>query len=477
MHIALVACLGSCHCDVPVLVSLHCHAIIHTSVLCQLDWATHSITFTLPPASPTYSIADQNIRLHPYAYVLMQLAPAALQKAQDGQHSSETKETVADRQASSAPLGEAASDADTRIVTEPQGPQPLHIQPQALELSSAEAHPAITTAQSLSAVMVGGILEDKKALHDSEPKVSELPICSASLRRSASLPNNLATLPAALKGASDSTVQAAKPDPYNSSATTQGKANKLSGPECYDTKGMSGATHPNLSWGVSNDLQSVHSLPIVPAAVEVVPPCPPDASAPAPAATVFAPHSAVAASAAAAAAGNMPHNLPRNSAAGALYRSAFQPYNSKSSSLGSKATYTADNISSQFRLVCIPGSVAGKNDHTGIQTSQGSQAPTADDKENVLPAATGNESLTSNVLKGLDSMKAFGAVNTSAVSSTRQSFEGTDVRAEACGGSHSGMQEMTAGVHGMPLDLCGPDSTDLGETGASKRAKFTHGFD
>ena len=384
---------------------------------------------------------------------LVQLAPAALrpQRAQDGQYSSETEQAVSDRHDSSAPLGEAAA-TDTWAVTEPQGQQPLYIPPQALESSSAQPQAAITQATSLSAVLLDAP-KDQQPVHGSNTMVSEPP---AALRHSASLPNTLAALPdVAQTSIPDTAVPAAKPSPYDSLAVTQGKDRGLSRPECYSPKDTLGADNPNPNWEASNELQSAHSLPTAPAAGVVVAPRYPIATS------------------GTAAVGSTLHNLPRNSTAGTLYRSAFQPYNNKGPSLGSNAKATADNSSSsQLRLACIPGSATGTHDHIGMQTGQGSKEPISEDKENVLPAAAGEHRLESQVLKGLDSMKASNAVNTSTMRSPRQSLEGTDGRGRA--GSHSGEHEMAVGANAVPLGYCG---AELGEIAASKRAKFTHGFD
>lgn len=393
----------------------------------------------------------------------MQLAPAAIQKVQGGLHSSETEQAVSDGHNSSAPPGEAAAEADTGAVPEPQGHQPLYIPPQALELNSAEPQLALTEDQSLSALLVGVPTDKQAPLGPHQSVVSELPICSASLRRSTSLPNHLATLPAAAETPiPDSAEPAAKASPHNSLAVTEGKQGSLSGHECYSAKGMSGADNPNPSWRASNELQSVHSLPTSPAAGVGVTPSYPIATS------------------ATAAIGSVLHNLPRNSAAGTLYRSAFQPYNSKDPSLGSKATSTADNTSSsQLGLACIPGSEAVKHAHTGMPTGQGNKEPISDDKENVLPAAAaGGNRLKSQVSRSMDSLKASDAINTSAVSSTRQSWIGVDGPAEdALEGGNSSMHEMAVGANGMPLVYCGAEGTEFGDSAASKRAKFTHGFD
>ncbi|KAL3137140.1 hypothetical protein ABBQ32_006710 [Trebouxia sp. C0010 RCD-2024] len=407
-------------------------------------------------------VAEKNVmrvgkggRADPFTY---QLALVALQKVQGSLHSSESEQAVSDRHDPSAPPGEAAVEADMGAVTESQGHQPLYIPPEALELNSAEPQPALAQDQSLSALLLDAP-KDKQAPHGSHQcMVSELPICSASLRRSASLPNNLVTLPAAAETPiPDSAMPAAKASPYNSLAVNHGKQGSLSGPESYSAKGMSGADNPNPSWKASNEVQSAHSLPTLPAAKVVVAPSDPIA----PSAT--------------AAVGSVLDNLPRNIAAGTLYRSAFQPYNSKDPSQGSKATTMADNTSSsQLRLACIPGREAGKHDHTG----QGNKEPISDDKENVLPAAAGGNRLESQVSMGMDSLKASDAINTSAVNSTRQSWKGADGQAEdAFGGGASAMREMASGANGMPLGYCGAETTEFGDSAASKRAKFTHDFD
>ena len=407
----------------------------------------------------------------------MQLAPAAFQNAQAGQHSSQTalEEALSDRHGSSPPAGEAAAEADTRAVTDSQGRQP-----------------AVTRDRSLSAVPVGASKHDKQAAAllpnpkhvvsehvVSEHVVSEhvVSTCSASLKRSASLPSSLITLAAAAKTSSpDSAMPLVQPNPDSRLANTEGKPGSLSGPQGHSAEGTLGAANPTSSLrGSEGGLQSAYSLPLVPAAVVLAPSLPTASSASA---------------AAAAAAGSVLHRSPNNSAATTLSRSAFRPYNSKSPGMGSKGTTTANDTSAQNRLGYVADS---KYPHIGVGSMQAGQgnsckAPIADDKENLLPAAKCSNRLNANASKGLasmtqmGSMKQSGAVNTS-VTSARQAVGGPSSvdchgpAAQACEGSQSGMHGVTMGASYSHSAHSGAETTESGDNAASKRAKLAHGVD
>ena len=394
----------------------------------------------------------------------MQLAPAALQNRQQCQHSSETEpeEAVADRHDISNPSDEAAAEAGTSAVTEP-----CEVQPEV----TVDRLPMMLTESPRNGRLAAALL------HPPERVISKLPVKSASLKRSASLPSGLATLPAVAAGISipEDSVPSGKPNPDSSLAHSNGELGSFGKAQGNSAKGSLGAADPISNLRANRGLQPAYSLPAVHAAVLVAPSLPRAASPSA---------------AAAAAADNVLHNPFRNGATSNLSRSAFKPYNGNSLGLSSQGAAIAGNTNSQNRLAHISGSAAGKYDLMGVN-NQGSncKAPMADDKENLLPAETHDSRPTPHVSKGLASMidtgsiKVSDAVYKSAVGSTRQSVggpssvDGDGPAGEACEGSHSGKHEISVGAHQPHLDHSGAESAVPGDSSASKRAKLTHGVD
>ena len=393
----------------------------------------------------------------------MQLAPTALQNRQQHQHSSETapEEPLANTHDSSDPPGEAAAEADTSGVTDSHGTQPA------------------VTVDPLPVMLAGAPRNSRQAaglLHAPEHVVSKLPVISASLKRSASLPSGVSTLPAAAAGIliSEDPAPSGKPNPDSSLAHSNAKLGSLGKAQGHSVKGSLGAVDPISSLRMSKDgLQPAYSLPLVHASVLVMP---------------SLPNAASASAAAAAAADSALHQSLRNSAASNLSRSAFKPYNGNSLSLSSQGAAMAGNTNSRNRLGDVSGSTAGKYDHMGVN-NQGSncKAPIADDKENFLPAETRDNKPTPHVSHGpasmteMGSIKVSGAVYTSASGSAGQSFEGLSSAdghgsaGEAREGRHSGMHEASVGA--PELSHSGAEGAEPGSISASKRAKLTHDAD
>lgn len=373
----------------------------------------------------------------------MQLAPVALQSRQLTQHSSETApaEAVAAAHDSPGPLGEVAAEADMGTGAGPYETQPTvsidHILPAMLARAPKDGRQTATLPDSSNHV------------------VSQLPVCSESLKRSTSLPAGLATLPAAAAEISIPKAAACedKPSPESSLAHSKGKLASLGAVQGHSAKGPFGAADPICSLGGSKgELQPAYSLPLVCAAAVVAPSLPTAASVSA---------------AAAAAADSVLHNPIRNSAASNLPRSAFRPYNGNSFSLSSQGAATTDTANAH-----VPGSAAGKHRDIAVN-SQGSncKAPVGEDKENFLPAKTSRPILhvsqdpASMINTG--SEKLSGALCKSAVSSAGQSVGGVS--------SADDMHDANTSAHHLGHN--GAESTEPGNNEASKRAKLTHGVD
>lgn len=372
----------------------------------------------------------------------MQLAPAALQSRQLSQHSSETApaEAVAAAHDSPGPPGEAAAEADMGAGADPPGPQPT-----------------VSIGYSLPAMLARAPQDGRQTAtlpHSPKHVVSQLPVCSESLKRSASLPAGLALLPAAAEISIPKTaVCEDQPSPDSSLAHSKGKLESLSGFQGYGAKGPLGAADPISSLGApKGELQPAYSSPLVYAAALVAPSLPTAASASA---------------ATAAAAGSVLHNPPRNSPASNLPRSAFRPYNGNSFSLTSQGEATTDTANAH-----VPGSAAGKHHDTGVN-SQGSncKAPMAEDKENFLPAKISRPTLhvSQDPASMIDtgSGKLLGTVSKSAVSSAGLSVGGLSSVDDA--------HDATTDAH--HLGHAGAEGTEPGNNAASKRAKLTHGVD
>ena len=395
----------------------------------------------------------------------MQLATVALQNRQQCRHSSETapEEGVADRHDSTDPPGEAAAEAD------PNGVAEYH-----------ETQPAVS-GDPLPEMLAGAPGNGGQAaalLHAPKLEVSKLPVKLASLKRSASLPLGVAALPAAAAGLSipEDPVPPGKSILDSSLAHSNNKQSSLDEAEGHNAKGCLAAVDPIHSMRVSKGgLQSAYSLPLVHAAVLVVPSLPTAASASA---------------SATAAADSVLHHSLRNNAASNLSRSAFKPYNGSNLSMSSHGAAMAGNTNSQNRLGDVSGSAVGKYDHMGVN-NQGSncKAPMADDKENLLPAETHDSKPTPQASKGPASTIGTGnikvpfAVYKSTVGRAGQSVGGPSIAdghgpaGEECEGIQSGSHGASVGAHHTHLGQNRAESIEPRSVSASKRAKLTHGVD
>ena len=362
------------------------------------------------------------------------------------------------RHDSSDPPGETAAEADTSAVTDPH-----------------EVQPAVTV-DSVPLMLAESPRNDRETaalLHPPEHVISKLPVKSASLKRSASLPSGLATLPAVAAVAAgisipEDSVAPGRPSPDSSLAHSHGELGSFGKVQGHITKGHVGRADPISSLGVSKgELHPAFSLPLVHAAVLVAPSLP----------------SAASPAAATAAADSVLHNPLRNGATSNVSRSAFKPYNGNSLSLSCQGAAMVGNTNSQNRLAHISGNPAGRYDHMGVN-SQGSncKGPIADDKENFLPAETHINRPTQYVSKGPASMTDTGTIKvSSAVSNSAvgglSSADGHGPAGGACEGNHRGKHETSVGVYHTHLGHCGAESAEPGENSASKRAKLTHDVD
>lgn len=394
----------------------------------------------------------------------MQLAPVALQNRQQC-HSSEAapEEGVADRYDSTDPLGEAAAEADPSGVAEHHETQPaVSVDPLPVMLAGAPRN--------------GG--QAAVLLHAPKLVVSKLPVKSASLKRSASFPSGVATLPAAAAGLSipEVPVPPGKPNSDISLAHSNNKQGSLDEAEGHSAKGYLAAVEPISSMRMSErGLQPAYSLPLVHAAVLVAPSLPTVASA---------------STSAAAAADSVLHHSLRKNAASNLSHSAFKPYNGSSLGMSSHGAAVAANTNSQNRLGDVSGSAVGKYDHMGVN-NQGSncKAPMADDKENLLPAETHDSKPTPQASKGPASTIGTGnikvpfAVYKSTAGRAGQSVggpssaDGHGPAGEECEGIQSGSHGASVGTHHTHLGQNGAESIEPRSVSASKRAKLTHGVD
>lgn len=330
------------------------------------------------------------------------------------------------------------------------------------DVSQVKPQPAVIDSRDLPAMLAVVPQFSRQSTElprDPKPAASQLPDQTASLKRSASLPSSLATLPAAATGVPRPGGVAPLTVPSQRSfGDNMGKGRLQSAQHSLEL-GRSPAFYPFLR--VSHGLQSALSLPLE-------------------SAYRLSPSALTAASATAvAAAGSIRRDSPKQGAASAVTASAFQPYN-RGLSLGSQGTSGNSQPYLQHGTAGLPGGTAGQYTHTGAirgQIGLDNKASTVYDKENFGPPVAAKRGSRLNPHAAhMGGMRAPGAVNNSTLSNTRQPGLGPGSGAVAAAQGTSASQ---AGDHGAYASD-GAATQGLGGTNgagdgvASKRAKLSH---